>query len=201
MQEEWRDITGYEGKYQVSNLGRVKSLSRITKNGSTEYRRKEKILKLHLDKKGYLRTRIYGDDIKGITVKIHRLVADTFIPNPNNLPTVNHLDEIKNNNFVENLEWCSYRENNTYGTATQRRIENTDWNKVSKNKTKPNFNARIPILQFDLSGKLIKEWDSGTEIKNKLGFSSGNIASCCNGKYKTAYKHKWCYKNKKTEEI
>lgn len=110
MIEVWEDIEGFEN-YQISNLGRVKSKERYTKikNGVMSLR-KEKILKLSHNKKGYAQTVLYKNK-KPITVKIHRLVAQAFIPNPENKPQVNHKDGNKDNNFVNNLEWLTDKEN------------------------------------------------------------------------------------------
>ena len=168
MNEIYKDIKGYEGKYQVSNLGNVKSLH----YGNTT---KEKLLKPVLHKDGYLFVSLGHDNTKAI----HRLVAETFIPNLNNMPIVNHKDENKQNNSVDNLEWCSYKYNSNYGTNIER---------IAKNESKP-------INQYDLQGNFIKSWNSGTEIKRILGYSNGNICSCCRGKQKTAYGYKWQYAN------
>ena len=116
MKEIWKDIQGYEGRYQVSNLGRVRSLSRKRWNGYTFTNLEGRILKLRLNKnKGYLNVILYDGHRNGKTIEIQRLVAQAFIPNPNNLPCVNHKDENPRNNKVENLEWCDYRYNNNYG--------------------------------------------------------------------------------------
>lgn len=115
MIEIWKDIPGYEGKYQVSNTGEVESLNY---NGTG----KTKSLKQSTDKKGYKHVRLFKNG-KGKTYKVHRLVAMLFIPNPNNLPIINHKDENKTNNNVNNLEWCTYEYNNTYGTARKRASE------------------------------------------------------------------------------
>ena len=166
MNEIYKDIQGYEGKYQVSNLGNVKSLHYNNTN-------KEKVLKTVLHKDGYLFVSLgYGK-----TRAIHRLVAETFLPNPDNMPVVNHKDENKQNNSVDNLEWCSYEYNSNYGTNAER---------IAKNESKP-------INQYDLQGNFIKSWNSGTEIKRTLGYSNGNICNCCRGKQKTAYGYKWQY--------
>ena len=109
--EIWKDIKNYEGRYQISNYGKVKSLARWI--GNQRYV-KEKILVLNKDRKGYLRVGLSKNG-KCLTRRIHRLVAQAFIPNPLNLPQVNHLDGRKNNNYVNNLEWVNSQTNNQHG--------------------------------------------------------------------------------------
>ena len=116
MNEEWRDIKGYEGKYQVSNLGRVKSL----KDSKENYR--EKILSNSTDTRGYSNVNLYKNGKRKL-FKVHRLVAEAFIDNSNSYPLVNHKDENKQNNRVENLEWCTHEYNINYGTRSQRTSE------------------------------------------------------------------------------
>lgn len=122
MQEIWADIRGYEGLYQVSNLGRVKSLERVTisKNGK-RYTCQELCLRFG-NIKGY-KFVVLRKDCKSHQVLVHRLVAQAFIPNPDNLPEVNHKDENPSNNCVENLEWCTHKYNSNYGTAKIRMVE------------------------------------------------------------------------------
>lgn len=113
MNEEWRDILGYEGLYKVSNLGMVYSMKR------------KKIMKLSKTEKGYYKVYLMKDGT-GKHKKVHRLVAEAFIPNPNNLPQVNHKDEDKTNNIVTNLEWCTAEYNSNYGTHKEKlRIAST----------------------------------------------------------------------------
>ena len=161
MPEIWRDVVGYEGLYEVSNWGRVKSLPR---NGTVKYAR---ILKPYVDKDGYHR-QMLSKNGKHTNYPIHRLVAEAFIPNPHNYPCVNHKDENKLNNNVNNLEWCSAKYNSNYGTAIERR---------SKKRSKP-------ILQFTLDGVFIKEWDSIAEC-GRNGFQTSAVIMCCKGKRKT----------------
>ena len=126
MEEEiWKDIKGYEGLYQVSNLGRIRSLDRIiyVNDELRPIRKiKGKILKLRPNKQGYLRT-IISKNCKIKSITVHRIVAETFISNSNNLPCVNHIDEDVTNNTVKNLEWCTYDYNNNYGTRSLRESE------------------------------------------------------------------------------
>lgn len=116
IEEIWKDIKGYEGLYQVSNIGRVKSLKRHRRGSGKELVCvNEKIKALQDNGHGYMTTTLYQNN-KGQVVYIHRLVAVAFISNPNNLPCVNHINEDKSNNSASNLEWCSYEYNNNYGT-------------------------------------------------------------------------------------
>ena len=171
--EIWKDIVGFEGLYEISSKGRVKSLEREidTKWGNTRPL-KGRILKPQLDKYGYLYVHLFKDK-KNYHKTIHRLVATAFIPNPNNYPQVNHKDEDKTNNCVENLEWCDNTYNINYGTRTEKAAN-------SKCKT---------VYQYDLEGNLVKKWNSLKEIP----YNKGNISMCCNGKLKTAYGYKWSY--------
>lgn len=162
--------------YQISSNGRIKSLN---------YRNtgKEHILKPVKTKCGYLQVRLY-DKNKYYHLYVHRLVAEAFLPNPDNLPCVNHKDECKTNNIVSNLEWCDYKYNSNFGTAIQRCSEK----KINGKKSKS-------VLQYDLEGNLIKEWKSLSEC-GRNGFNPGSISACCRGKLKTHKKYIWKYKIK-----
>lgn len=183
LKEEWRDIEGYEGLYEVSNLGRVKSLG----NGKSTNpnNSKERILKQAKDVGGYLRVNLCREG-KRKNFKVHRLVAQTFIPNPLNLPQVNHRNEDKTDNRASeqytNLEWISNFDNCNHGTRNLRAAKANTNGKCSKK-----------VLQFSLKGELIREWVSLSEVKRQLGFSVGNISQCCSGKRKHAYGYVWRY--------
>lgn len=163
-EEIWCPIKGYESMYEVSDKGRVRSL----KFG------KERILKPGRNPEGYLLVVLCKNGERK-AYKVHRLVAKTFIPNPDNLPQVNHKDEDKTNNSVINLEWCDLKYNCNYGTRNKR---------ISK-----------PILQFTKDGEFVKEWKSSSEIKRNLGYSNCNISSCCTGRYKSAHNFIWKFKD------
>lgn len=119
MQEIWKDVKNYEGLYEISNLGNVRSLDKII-NGANQFgckyknRKKGKILKQHINKQGYKKVILVNNN-KAKNFQVHRLVAEAFLPNPSNLPQVNHKDENKQNNCVENLEWCNSSYNINYG--------------------------------------------------------------------------------------
>ena len=175
--EEWRDIKGYEGYYQVSNMGRVKSLERTVWDSRGYYKTvSEKIRKGRNDGWGYLFVSLYKDG-KVKECRINRLVAQAFLPNPDNLPEVNHIDENKQNNCVDNLEWCSRSYNINHGTRNK---------KVAEKNSKP-------VFSVDKESGLIMWWQSAIEASRQLGISQGNITQCCNGKRKSAGGHIWFY--------
>lgn len=178
MQEIWKDIKDYEGLYQISNLGNVKVLDRKIKNNYNYFVRKEKILKLCVSKKdGYVYVCLTKNN-KGKTVKVHRLVAKAFIPNPNNLPQVNHKDEDKTNNCVDNLEWCTSLYNNNYGTRNNKLYNKTSFKKGYK----PKSCKKIEKYSFD--GILLDTYFSIREAGRKNNFSASSIYRCCEGKIK-----------------
>lgn len=173
--EIWKSVVGYDGLYEVSNLGRVRSCdrTRIIHNQFGEYTcfTKGQILKQY-NIKGYLRVALCGDCKKRYLV--HRLVAEAFIPNPDNLPEVNHKSEIKTQNNVENLEWCDRVYNVNYGTGIERQ------RKLTSKK----------IVQLTLDNKVVKVWPSVIEAKRN-GYS--NAGKCVLGKGKTNKGYKWMY--------
>jgi len=176
--EIWKDIKNFEGLYQVSNLGRVRSLNKFVRHSNHFMKLKGSILKLQTDCQTHYKKIRLCKEGKYTHYAIHRLVAQTFIPNPDNLPQVNHKDENKSNNCVDNLEWCDSNYNNNYGTKNRRVAL-----KLSK-----------PILQYDLNGNFIKEWISAMEIQRQLGYANTNINACCNKRIKRVYGYIWRFK-------
>lgn len=211
MNEIFVDIVGYEGYYQVSNLGRVKRLI-------GQYCTKERILKPTLTKDGYLRISLCNRN-NNKRVYIHQIVAQAFLPNPNNHPCINHKDENKQNNFVwvnddgsvdeskSNLEYCTVNYNNNYGSRNKRigetckkiglyekvaqsNKENGVYKKLAEIHKK---NCSKPILQYSLDGELITEYESLMEVERN-GFCRQNVTACCQGKYRYAHDYIWRYK-------
>ena len=145
-EEIWKDIVGYEGLYQVSNLGNVKSLDRKRFNGRVMANKKGEVIKQNISKRGYCFLPLSKEGVRK-NMLVHRLVAIAFLPNPDNLPQVNHKDEDKQNNSLYNLEWCDAQYNNNYGTACERHSK-------SKKENPPN------IIEYEFNGEIhcLKEW-------------------------------------------
>ena len=192
--EIWKDIKGYEGIYQVSNLGRVRSLDRVNARG---WKIKGILLKPRLKRDGYVDVHLSFKD-KDQSPKIHRLVAEAFMPIPEELKKwsgtqylqVNHKDENKTNNMVwlnedgsidydkSNLEWCTAQYNSMWGTKRERQKE-----KIKKS-----------VMQYDMDGTFIKKWDSIKDATYSIvGHNSGRIIDCLKGRSTSAYGYKWKY--------
>ena len=144
MIEEWRPVVGYEGLYEVSNTGRVRSVDRYIKNGHSSYRlHKGKVISLLKGEYGYIQVNLYYNG-KNYKKYVHRLVAQAFIPNPDNLPQINHKDEDKTNNRVDNLEWCTAKYNINYGTRKDKvretAIKNGYWTGLRSGLSKKEYN-------------------------------------------------------------
>lgn len=181
MEEIWKPIIDYFGLYEVSNLGRVRSLDRRTKNGRF-YR--GHILKPYQNQFGYLLVRLSNNGIKK-AYYVHRLVATAFIPNddPLNKTQVNHITEDKTYNCVDGLEWCTPLYNTHFGSGIERKIKATK-NHPNKSKT---------VKQLTLDGEFIKTFPSMLEVQRELGYDASYIGRCCAGKNKTAYGYKWAF--------
>lgn len=165
MTELWKDVVGYEGLYQVSNMGRV--------------RRDGRVLSTPQDSNGYCITVLCKDGERR-SAKVHRLVADAFIENPNGYAEVNHLDECKANNRVDNLEWCTRLHNIRHGTGIKRHAD-----------AQRNRHGSMEICQFLPDGTLAKTFPSVREVSRVLGFDRAFVTRCAKGKHPFAYGYKW----------
>ena len=188
--EIWKDIVGYEDLYQISNMGRVKSLERIARNN---HKIKEKILTPNLNKGGYLRVHLRKDNYS-YTPLIHRLVAQAFLPNPNNKPQIDHINTNKTDNRVCNLRWTTASENMKNPiTLESSRIANSGENNPMFGVIGANNKRSRTVLQFTKDGEFIKKWVCINDIKRELGINVSNIPECCKGKHKTVNGYKWEY--------
>lgn len=178
LTEEWRDIRGFAGLYQVSNFGRVRSLGRKVSRRYTS----TIILKQYLQPNGYLFVRISKDG-KYTNKLVHRLVAEAYLPNPDNLPQVNHKDEDKTNNIVSNLEWVSAKRNSNYGTRNSR---------IGGLLTNCESTSRR-IAQYTKNMELVHVFPSAKEIQRTLCYHNGNIIRVCKGQRPFAYGFIWKY--------
>lgn len=168
--EIWKDVTGFEGLYQVSNFGNVKSFRKWQRASCPD----EYILKHFINNKDYHQVMLYKDGIKKKFL-VHRLVAQEFVPNPNNLPHVNHLDENKHNNSASNLEWCTPLANNCYGTAKFRKMRTIGYK----------------VEQRLITGHLIATYESTSIAQEITGISRKEICACIRGDLSSAGGFVW----------
>ena len=179
--EVWRSVMGYMDLYEVSNLGRVRSLDRdcvqVFHNGRVQSRRiKGCILRFETNNTGYLAVQLLNSG-KRKRFLVHRLVAEAFVPNPNNLPEVNHKDECKTNNCADNLEWCNGKYNSNFGTG----------------KWRMSYGRRKRVEQLTLDGQHVAYYSGAREAARLTGFKQGNISSVCRGEKPQMYGYKWKY--------
>lgn len=185
MEEVWKDIRGYEGLYQVSNLGNVRSLNYghrgITRN-----------LVPKVNNRGRPWVELAKDGRRKALL-IYRLVAIEFIPNENNYPEVNHKDENVFNNRADNLEWCTRKYNIDYsfGLHPERRskVDRSLHKTGRKNENRKN----LKVEQLDMDGNVIREWPNARSVFNSTGMSDWSISECCRGNRKKAYGFRWRY--------
>jgi len=166
--EIWKDIQGYEGLYQVSNLGNVRSLHYRNTNNV-----KELFLKPH--NRGYLQVELHKDGVRKMFT-VHRLVAMAFVDGYAEDRDVNHIDENKHNNRASNLEWVSTSQNVLHSITHRTPRTCAD-----------------SVIQMSLDGRVLRKWNSTVEIRKKLGYSDWSIKQCCRGERKTAYGYRWQY--------
>lgn len=177
--EIWRDIGGYEGSYQVSSYGNIKSLN-FHNTG------RPALLSQETTKLGYKRVTLSKDG-KVRRFSIHRLVATAFISNPNNYPCINHKDENPSNNHMDNLEWCTIQYNTKYGSGISKMI-------ATKNRIKSR-SMELPVLQIGETNEIIQRYKSLHDAARKTGLCVENICATLKGRHKTAGGYRWRYEN------
>lgn len=173
MEKLWKEIPDTDRKYLISTDGEVMAISRRVKFGNVYRWTKTKLLSPRDNGKGYLELEFLGKHHY-----IHRLVAEAFIPNPYNFPCINHKDENKENNSVENLEWCDYSYNTNYGTRTKRAKEKR-------------FGDRFVVINLD-TGDV---YQTPKDASRATGIHNDSISRVCKGKSKTAGGYRWRYLN------
>lgn len=173
--EVWKDIPGYEGLYQASSYGRVRGLKRCV-GGRMQ---RAMILKQSTHRDGYLKIGLYKDHRRK-DFQTHRIIALTFIPNPKGFPQINHKDENKSNNHIDNLEWCTGSYNCKYGHRNDKAIAM----------------CSVRVAQLDLNGNRIAEYPSMKEAKRITGVSNSHICNVCHGHRRMAGGYKWMIINK-----
>lgn len=189
--EEWKPVAQFPNRYLISNMGRVWSTY------SSQF------LTPKLTQKGYLRVSLCENGYREECF-IHRLVAIAFIANPENKPTVNHINEDKTDNSVQNLEWATQLEQNIHGTRIARAISHTDWATRSRkinysviaskhDYLHMNDSQKTPVSQYTLKGVFMRSFSGISEAARFLGISAGGICSCLKGKRKTCGGFKWDY--------
>ena len=188
MQEEWRPIKEFDGIYEVSSLGRVRSIGRYARIANGNYRyAKGKIKKIGKYPNGYSMVNFTVNGTH-ITRLVHRLVAQAFIPNPDNLPQVNHKDEDITNNSADNLEWCTPEYNANYGTRNLRCYES-------------NKKSFKPVYQIDReSGMIIRWWESIASASKQLNIYDCQISRVCKGTNNYAGGFVWRYADEYDKE-
>lgn len=173
-QEVWKDIPGYEGLYKISNTGKIISV------------RTNKLRATSVNNSGYETVHLYKNTVD-TSYTVHKLVALAFIPNPNNLPEINHINENKLDNRVENIEWCNRKYNQVYSGNIEK------WTKAGAHGGKIKRSKKV--YQFTLDGKLIKEWFSAREAQAELGIARTGIGKCCLGKYNQCGGYLWSFQS------
>lgn len=186
--EKWKDIDGYIGLYQVSNLGNIKSVERFRTNGKSGYIQQSKILKTG-NENGYLFVNLSKMGVVK-KFKVHRLVANHFLPNPENKPEIDHINTDKTDNRVENLRWVTHKENMNNPLSKNKQSKSMKGKPSPKGKE---HKQSKPIIQFTINGKFIRQWDSVMDIEREMGLKHQNICHNALGKSSNCGGFIWRY--------
>lgn len=191
--EIWKDIDGYEGLYQISNLGNVKSLTNRSNH------KEERILKLNTNSKYYLVN--LCKNTKRKTLLIHRLVAKAFIDNPNNLPQINHINGNKLDNRAVNLEWCTCRANIIHSIKNGLKVTKKGKENPMYGRKNENANRSVKVSKYDMNDNYIETYSSIREAGIKNNISEFTISNVCNGRGKSAGGYKWRYADESKRNV
>jgi len=188
--QEWRTIPGFEGMYEVSNFAMVRSISRTVKRGNHTMKLGLTLIRTFLDRRGYRYVRLCRDGASR-NFSVHRLVAKAFIPNPENLPCVNHIDMNPRNNSIQNLEWCTQ----LYNMQEAHRIKGPEWYAKIPKALGPRKNPwKAPfkkVSQYSTAGDFINTFESIKEAVQKTGTNRTSISECLSGRHKTGNNFIW----------
>ena len=175
MKEQWKAVNGYEGLYEVSNAGKIRSVDHYVRSRYCNRLVKGRIMKQQTDKDGYKKVCLCKENVRK-TFFVHRIVATAFIENSHKYPCINHIDENKQNNRADNLEFCTVQYNTAYGNGIYKRSS-----------------KRKKAINQIKNGIIVSIWDSATNASKATKISRGNIVSCLNGYRKTAGGYSWEY--------
>ena len=180
--EIWKPVKGYEGLYEVSNLGRVRRDGNIIKSNVGKH---YKILRL--SSKGEVKT-----------FYVHRLVAEAFVANDSNKPMVNHIDGNKLNNSATNLEWCTRRENEVHAWKHGLKEKIRKTSKINIQIARQFLCNKVAVYQMDMEGNVVKEWESASAAMRATGIDASAISKCCRGKLKQSGGYRWRFTGQKS---
>lgn len=187
MGEQWKPVTGFE-IYEISDHGNIRSIDRMSRNRLGSFFVKGTVLRQQHNNRGYRYVRLWKDGLQ-IKKYIHRLVAEAFVPNPNNLPQVNHLDNDPDNNMANNLEWCTHKQNMKWSEVQNRSV----WGERAKqNARKGQRRLWLPVIgQNVITGEVIRF--TNLNDTKRAGFQPSCVCNCCKGKRKTHKGYRWSY--------
>lgn len=189
--EIWKDVVGYEGLYQVSNFGNVKSVDRIILRSSTPQHIKGKAVRQGIQNTGYKIVALWNKKKRKVFL-VHRLVADAFIPKTDLFRNnVDHINGIRTDNHVRNLRWCTQKENTNFPVARSK-YEKSNMDRIRHIKITKSKNS-LQVAQLSLNGDVVRLWDNVSEASGSLKISANNIYNSCNGKRKTCGGYVWKY--------